>query len=155
MRFEHSVVVPLSLPDARRLLDELERRVPVLPGLVVRIELAVLDSRSTSVQLRGELPGVGGMGSTLLVETGMRLIRRYAEQVVAAARARSAEASRRSTSAADSADGVPRQTTTPRDTYTFGAAGGSGVSRLRDEPVVWALGAVGVLLLMRGLRRRR
>jgi hypothetical protein len=28
MRFEHTVVVPLALPEARRLLDEFERRSP-------------------------------------------------------------------------------------------------------------------------------
>ncbi len=160
MRFEHSVVVPLSLPDARRLLDELERRVPVLPGLVVRVELAVLDSRSTSVQLRGEVPGLGGAGSALLFDTGMRLVRRYADQVVTAARARSAETARRSQSSPVSRPqgdtGTPQTTASgARDSYTFGAQPASEVRRLRDEPAVWALGALGVLMVARRLRRTR
>lgn len=166
MRFEHTVVVPLSLPDARRLLDELERRIPVLPGLVVRVELAVIDPRSTSVQLRGELPGITGRGSALLVETGMRLLRRYADQVVAVARERGAEARRRTTASpsetgvagARNADGRQGDSSVPRDSYTFGARpgqpAGEELKRLRDEPVVWALGALGMVLLVRGLRRR-
>lgn len=179
MRFEHTVVVPLSLSDARKLLDELERRVPVLPGLIVRVELAVVDARSTSVQLRGELPGVSGLGSTLLLDTGMRLLRRYADQVVVAARNRSAEAMHRHAPARPAADGFTRPPragessrrgsgmgdsatgqegpSRPRDSYTFGnAPAGSGeIKRLRDEPMVWALGAVGAVLVLRSLRRRR
>ncbi len=157
MRFEHTVVVPLPLSDARRLLDELERRVPVLPGLVVRVELAVIDSRSTSVHLRGELPAVGGMGSALLLETGMRLLRRYAEQVVAVARSRSAAASAQSgrSDPVPGTDAAAQKGDIRRDSYTFGNAPASPPLRLRDDPVVWAIGAVGVVMLLRGMRRKR
>lgn len=162
MRFEHSVVVPLSLPDARRLLDELERRVPVVPGLVVRVELAVIDARSTAVHLRGELPAIGGIGSALVLDTGMRLVRRYADQLVAAARARSAEATTaREPGAAGSAgtpspaSGSPASDGSARDSYTFGTPSAGGVRRLRDEPVVWGLGVLGLLIVAGRLRRKR
>ena len=99
MRFEHTVVVPLGLPETRRLLDELERRIPALPGVVVRVELTVVDPRSTSVRLRGDASAGSGLRSAVLSEAAMAVLRRFAEQVVAAARARAKLPARRAASA--------------------------------------------------------
>lgn len=88
MGFEHVVEVPLALPEARRLLAEVERRLPQLPGLTVRIDLAFVDASTTSVAVRADLAAPRGPGSALLLETGIRLLRRYADSIVTQARER-------------------------------------------------------------------
>lgn len=153
MLFEHTVVVPLGLSEARRLLDEFERRVPALPGLVVRVELAVVDARSTSVRLRGELAASPGLRSAVLLETGMRVLRRYAGQLVAAAAARARE--RENGPPADTAPGLPPDDVSTVHRSQWGATPVRAEVPLLQRPATWLAVAVGVTLLARSRRRRR
>jgi hypothetical protein len=87
MKLEHSFVVPVPLADARRLVRDFAARAPAVPGCSLRIGLAPLDERSTTVKVVGTVRASGGLRSALAAEAGLRMLRRLVRSFAAEARA--------------------------------------------------------------------
>lgn len=91
MRLQHEFVVPLSVQEAQRLVTELERYAPRVPGLELRVTVHARDNRSATVRLAGELRPGGGLRRAVVVDLAARLLREYARRVQAQAQERMAE----------------------------------------------------------------
>lgn len=91
MQLQHEFVVPLSVAEARRLVTELERFVPAVPGLDLRITVHAYDKRSATIRLTGDLRPGGGLRRAVVVDLAARLLREYARRVQTQAQARTAQ----------------------------------------------------------------
>lgn len=127
MRLEQNFVIPLPVEDARRLVAELERFAPMVPGLAVRIEIDPRDARSTAVRVVGELRTGGGIAKTVAAEAAARVLRQYVARLTQQAQSWAASRSAAPPGPARETDGGTPPVA--RDASTSG----SPDSRMRDR----------------------